>query len=144
VATELKKHFDSIYGGTWHAVVRFTQCFQVGGTEPRALAPNASVTSRLGAERQRFLEVGANFGSSITQYTKYLVFFQLDQADVLLFCSDSPNKYLTGNLGDSKAAGDNEQKTSEMGQPLQQGDGRRRAPTKQRANDAVVARRPGP
>ncbi|EGB04252.1 hypothetical protein AURANDRAFT_17776, partial [Aureococcus anophagefferens] len=29
--------------------------------------------------------VGANYGSSITHQTKYLLFFQLDQAHVLIF-----------------------------------------------------------
>lgn len=54
VATDLKKHFDAKYGGTWHCVV------------------------------------GGNYGSSITHQTKYLLFFQLDQAHILLFCSDKP------------------------------------------------------
>mmetsp|Transcript_28183 Transcript_28183/g.91172 ORF Transcript_28183/g.91172 Transcript_28183/m.91172 type:complete len:115 (+) Transcript_28183:54-398(+) len=36
--------------------------------------------------------VGANYGSSITHQTKYLLFFQLDQAHVLIFCSDKPTK----------------------------------------------------
>jgi dynein light chain LC8-type len=34
--------------------------------------------------------VGRNFGCSVTHQTKYLVFFQLDQSFVLLFCSDEP------------------------------------------------------
>mmetsp|Transcript_6750 Transcript_6750/g.8621 ORF Transcript_6750/g.8621 Transcript_6750/m.8621 type:complete len:115 (+) Transcript_6750:1-345(+) len=58
IATNLKKYFDTKYGGTWHCVV------------------------------------GANYGSSITHQTKYLMFFQLDQAHVLLFCSDKPTKDL--------------------------------------------------
>ncbi|KAJ1458152.1 hypothetical protein M885DRAFT_514274 [Pelagophyceae sp. CCMP2097] len=61
VATELKKHCDLNYGGTWHAVV------------------------------------GSNFGSSITHYTKFLVFFQLDGTHVLLFCSDMPTSLLQKN-----------------------------------------------
>eukprot|EP00634_Sargassococcus_sp_CCMP2135_P005023 CAMPEP_0198647454 /NCGR_PEP_ID=MMETSP1467-20131203/2730_1 /TAXON_ID=1462469 /ORGANISM="unid. sp., Strain CCMP2135" /LENGTH=113 /DNA_ID=CAMNT_0044383081 /DNA_START=57 /DNA_END=398 /DNA_ORIENTATION=+ len=36
--------------------------------------------------------VGANYGTSITHQTKYLMFFQLDQAHILLFCSDKPKK----------------------------------------------------
>jgi len=36
--------------------------------------------------------VGANYGSSITHQTASLLFFQLDQAHVLIFCSDSPSK----------------------------------------------------
>ena len=34
--------------------------------------------------------VGRNFGCSVTHETKYLVFFQVDQLYVLLFCSDEP------------------------------------------------------
>uniref|UniRef100_A0A7S2RLM3 Dynein light chain n=1 Tax=Rhizochromulina marina TaxID=1034831 RepID=A0A7S2RLM3_9STRA len=33
---------------------------------------------------------GRSFGCSVTHETKYLVFFQLDQTYVLLFCSDEP------------------------------------------------------
>ncbi|CAH0365098.1 unnamed protein product [Pelagomonas calceolata] len=36
--------------------------------------------------------VGANYGSSITHQTTSLLFFQLDQAHVLIFCSDTPSK----------------------------------------------------
>ncbi|KAJ8610340.1 hypothetical protein CTAYLR_003853 [Chrysophaeum taylorii] len=67
VATDLKKHFDSEYGGTWHCVV------------------------------------GANYGSSVTHQTKYLFFFQLDQAHILLFCSDKPTKDLPGSAPTEKA-----------------------------------------
>merc|ERR1712216_312486 len=34
--------------------------------------------------------VGRNFSCSVTHETKYLVFFQVDQLYVLLFCSDDP------------------------------------------------------
>lgn len=34
--------------------------------------------------------VGTNYGSSITHRAKYIFFFQLDQARVLIFCSDAP------------------------------------------------------
>ncbi len=36
--------------------------------------------------------VGRNFGCSVTHETKYLIFFQVDQIYVLLFCSDEPVK----------------------------------------------------
>ena len=34
--------------------------------------------------------VGRNFGCSVTHQTKYLLFFQIDEIYVLLFCSDTP------------------------------------------------------
>mmetsp|Transcript_7618 Transcript_7618/g.25065 ORF Transcript_7618/g.25065 Transcript_7618/m.25065 type:complete len:126 (+) Transcript_7618:62-439(+) len=52
--------------------------------------------------------VGANYGTSITHQTKYLMFFQLDQAHILLFCSDKPKKSSTagGSGGDAKPPAD--------------------------------------
>uniref|UniRef100_A0A7S2UW34 Dynein light chain n=1 Tax=Fibrocapsa japonica TaxID=94617 RepID=A0A7S2UW34_9STRA len=51
VATEVKRHFDEKYGGTWHCVV------------------------------------GRNFGCSVTNETRYLLFFKIEQTFVLLFKS---------------------------------------------------------
>ena len=40
--------------------------------------------------------VGRNFGCSVTHQTKYLLFFQIDEIYVLLFCSDTPENPTAG------------------------------------------------
>merc|ERR1712070_327345 len=35
--------------------------------------------------------VGRNFGCSVTHQTKFLLFFEIDEMSVLLFCSDIPS-----------------------------------------------------
>jgi dynein light chain LC8-type len=35
--------------------------------------------------------VGRNFGCSVTHQTKFLLFFEIDEMSVLLFCSDEPS-----------------------------------------------------
>ena len=34
--------------------------------------------------------VGRNFGCSVTHETKYLLFFQMEETYILMFCSDNP------------------------------------------------------